>query len=280
MGLVPDWHENCEFYTKLAFTVLSRYALFLMVVIPGVIALGFGTSTRPPAEEFNVLVIDAGHGGKDPGCHGLVAKEKNITLSIALEVDSLLKKEFKDLKVILTRKTDVFVELHERARISSKNKADFFISIHCNANNNKTIYGSETYAMGLHKEDENMSIMVAENSVILLEENYEEQYEGFDPSSPDSYIMFTLLQNAYLKQSLNLARKIESEFKKTDRTSRGVKQAGFLVLWKAGTPALLVETGFLSNKIEEKYLHSEKGQKSIAQAIVRAIKIYAIELQS
>jgi N-acetylmuramoyl-L-alanine amidase len=122
--------------------------------------------------------------------------------------------------------------------------------------------------------------MVAENSVILLEENYEEQYEGFDPSSPDSYIMFTLLQNAYLKQSLNLARKIESEFKKTDRTSRGVKQAGFLVLWKAGTPALLVETGFLSNKIEEKYLHSEKGQKSIAQAIVRAIKIYAIELQS
>jgi N-acetylmuramoyl-L-alanine amidase len=210
----------------------------------------------------------------------LVAKEKNITLSIALEVDSLLKKEFKDLKVILTRKTDVFVELHERANISARNKADFFISIHCNANNNKTIYGSETYAMGLHKEDENMSVMVAENSVILLEENYEEQYEGFDPSSPDSYIMFTLLQNAYLKQSLNLARKIESEFKKSDRTSRGVKQAGFLVLWKAGTPALLIETGFLSNKIEEKYLHSEKGQKAIAQAIVRAIKIYAIELQS
>lgn len=226
-----------------------------------------------------MLVIDAGHGGKDPGCHGLVAQEKNVALSIALELEKLVKEGLPEIRVVMTRRTDVFVELHERAGHASKNKADFFISIHCNANNKKEIFGTETYAMGLHKESANLNTMMAENSVILMEENYEENYDGFDPESPEAYIMFSLIKDAYLKQSLSLAGKVENQFKNQTRRSRGVKQAGFLVLWRAGTPAILVESGFLTNREDEKYLHSDTGQKQVAMAVFRAFKEYKSEMQ-
>jgi len=226
-----------------------------------------------------LLVIDAGHGGKDPGCHGLLAKEKNVALSIALELEKIIRENLPEVRVVLTRRTDVFVELHERAGYASRNKADFFISIHCNANDKKEISGTETYAMGLHKENANLNTMISENSVILMEENHEENYDGFDPESPESYIVFSLIKDAYLKQSLAMATKVENHFKEQGRKSRGVKQAGFLVLWRAGTPAILVESGFLTNKDEEKYLHTDAGQQQVALSVFKAFKEYKIELQ-
>ncbi|NBV13706.1 MAG: N-acetylmuramoyl-L-alanine amidase [Sphingobacteriia bacterium] len=247
--------------------------------------LGIGVSSftplprSPRVGEF-LLVIDAGHGGKDPGCHGVVAKEKQVALSIALELEKLVKSEMPEVQVIMTRKTDVFVELHERAKHASLNKADFFISIHCNANPNPAINGTETYAMGLSKENANLNIMIAENSVIQLEENYNEEYEGFDPESPEAYIMFSLIKDAYLKKSLSLATQIETEFKTQGRKSRGAKQGPFLVLWRAGTPSILVETGFLTHKEEEKFLYAESGQKQVALGIFNAFQTYTEEKTS
>lgn len=237
----------------------------------------FKPSGSKPGEFL--LVIDAGHGGKDPGCHGVLAKEKNVSLSIALELEKLVKESLPEVRVVMTRRTDVFVELHARAGHASKNKADFFISIHCNANDKKDISGTETYAMGLHKESANLNTMMAENSVILMEEDYEEKYDGFDPESPEAYIMFSLIKDAYLKQSLALASKVENQFKNTGRKSRGVKQAGFLVLWRAGTPAILVESGFLTNAEEEKFLHTDTGQKQVALSVFKAFKEYKSEIQ-
>lgn len=230
---------------------------------------------RPSTGIIKTLVIDAGHGGKDPGTSGISSKEKNITLAIATELSRIVKENYPSIKVIMTRTSDVFVELHNRAEYASTNKADFFISIHCNANPNKTIQGTETYLMGPHKDQANFEVIKRENSAILFEEDYKEHYDNFDPESPESYILFNLTQNAFMKQSYRLASKCESQFKeRVGRTSRGVKQAGFLVLWKSGTPSILIETGFLSNKQEETFLASENGQVFIASAIYRALKEY------
>jgi len=225
--------------------------------------------------QIKTLVLDAGHGGKDPGTSGSNTKEKNISLDVILKLEKLLRAHYPNLKVILTRSTDEFVELAERANIANKNKADFFISVHCNANDNKTIHGSETYVMGLHKEEDNIQTMMTENASILLEKDYEKTYDGFDPHSIDSYILFTMVQNVYLKQSLAFASKVEKNMMiHTKRKSRGVKQAGFLVLWKTTMPSVLIEIGFLSNKEEEKYLNSSEGQAAIAKSIFKAISEY------
>lgn len=234
-----------------------------------------------PATGFSIktIVIDAGHGGHDSGCLGSFAKEKNVTLSVALKVGALLEKNFPDVKVIYTRKTDEFIELYERASIANRNKADLFVSIHCNANSNKTAYGTESWVMGLHKTDANLDVAKRENSVILLENNYAQNYDGFDPNSPESYIMFSLNQNAYLNQSLNVAAKVENEFRKIGRTSRGVKQAGYLVLWRTTMPSLLIETGFLTNNSEEKFLASIDGQNKIALSVFEAIAKYKSEVE-
>lgn len=221
---------------------------------------------------IKTLVLDAGHGGKDPGTSGTSTKEKNISLDVVLKIEQLLKSNYPNLKVLLTRRTDEFIELAERANIANKNKADFFISVHCNANDNKTIRGSETYVMGLHKEEDNVQMIMNENASILLEKDHEKNYDGFDPHSIESYIMFSMVQNVHLKQSLAFASKVEKNMiAHTKRKSRGVKQAGFLVLWKTTMPSVLIEIGFLTHKEEEKYLNSTEGKSAIAKSIFKAI---------
>ncbi len=223
---------------------------------------------------FKTIVIDAGHGGHDSGCLGAFEKEKNITLDIALKLGALIEKNMPDVKVIYTRKTDVFIELYERAEIANRNNADLFISIHCNANKNTSAYGTESWVMGLHKTEANLEVAKRENSSILLEDNYSKNYEGFDPNAPESYIIFSLNQSAYIDQSISLASQVEQEFDKDGRTTRGVKQAGYLVLWRTTMPAILIETGFLTNRVEEKVLASDDGQNQIAHSILDAVKDY------
>ncbi|MCX8112258.1 MAG: N-acetylmuramoyl-L-alanine amidase [Bacteroidia bacterium] len=221
-----------------------------------------------------LVVIDPGHGGKDPGASGKVFKEKDIVLSVSLKLAELLKKD-PLFRPVLTRDTDTFVELIRRADTANKLHADFFLSIHCNANPKREVAGSETYALGEHKTKDNLAVVMRENSAILLEEGYQRTYEGFDPNSEEAYIIFSLMQHAYLKQSLRLARKIEDALvDKTKRQSRGVRQAGFLVLWRTSMPAVLCEIGFITNPEEEKYLGSESGQEHIAQALYQALRQY------
>jgi N-acetylmuramoyl-L-alanine amidase len=232
--------------------------------------------------KIKTVVIDAGHGGKDPGTHGLVTKEKDIALKIALEVGKLIKSNIPGVKVVYTRSTDIFIPLNERANIANRNKADLFMSIHCNANaNSKAIYGTETYVMGLHKSEDNLEVVNRENAVVLQEDNYEENYDGFDPNSPVANIVFSNYQNAFLENSLKFAQLVENQFKnKAGRKSRGVKQQGFIVLWKTTMPSVLIEAGYLTNKEEEAYLNTQQGRSYIASAIYRAFKEYKQAVES
>jgi len=226
------------------------------------------------------VVIDAGHGGNDPGAIGRKAKEKNITLSIALKLGNLIREHMQDVDIIFTRDTDVFVELYQRAEIANRNKADLFISIHCNANPSHVFQGAETYVMGLHKSKQNLEISKLENASILMEPDYLTRYDGFDPGSDESYITFTLFQDAYLNQSTEFAAEVQNELKdRVGMDDRGVRQAGFLVLYKTTMPAVLIETGFLSNPLEESYLMSGTGQDHIANAIFRALNLYKQRLE-
>lgn len=230
--------------------------------------------------KISKVVIDAGHGGRDPGCLGSKTKEKDVTLSIALKLGGLIKKNFPEVKVVYTRNTDVLVELFKRARIANESKADLFISIHCNANPSENPYGAETYVMGLHKSQANLEIAQKENASIFMEDSYSNNYDGFDPASTEAYIIFSLYQNAYLDQSLGLATKVQAQMKeKAGMSDRGVKQAGFLVLYKTAMPSILIETGFLSNLKDESFLSSAKGQELIALGIYKAFKTYKNELE-
>lgn len=238
--------------------------------------------------KIKTVVIDAGHGGKAPGTTGKYTKEKDITLKVALKVGKLIEENVPGVKVLYTRKTDVFIGLAERAKVATDNHADVFISIHANSlpedtpyDRKQSIYGTETYVMGLHKNEENFEVAKRENSVILLEDNYQEKYQGFDPNSPESYILFSLYQSASQEGSLLLASKIENEFgKRAGRKSRGVKQAGFQVLWETTMPSVLVEIGYLSNVKEERELNDPKVQDYIASAVYRAFKEYKNEVES
>jgi len=245
--------------------------------------LVFGSFTNLDVREFRVrtVVIDAGHGGKDPGALGKRTREKDIALKVALELGRIIEENTDDVKVLYTRNDDTFVQLEERANIANKNHADLFISIHCNAVKNPNVKGTETFVMGQTTTKGNLAVAQRENSVILLEEDYEERYEGFDPSSPASHIIFSLYQNAYLDNSLNFAQKIETQFKqRVGRTSRGVKQAGFVVLWRTNMPSVLVELGFLTNQAEETYLMDDLGQVYLASGIWRAFRDYKKDLES
>lgn len=241
-----------------------------------------GSSSTTGVREYRIkkIVIDAGHGGKDPGTHGDFSREKDIALKIALELGTTIKKYLPDVEVIYTRKDDNFIELIDRADIANKNGADLFISIHCNSISNPKIKGTETWVMGLHTSEANLQVAKRENSVILLEESYEENYGDFDPNSDESHILLSLYQSAYLENSLNLAGRIESQFKeRVGRHSRGVKQAGFVVLYKTSMPSVLVETGFLTNTEEEKQLNDVTQQSYIASGIFRAFRDYKVEIE-
>ncbi|WP_232058363.1 N-acetylmuramoyl-L-alanine amidase family protein [Nibribacter ruber] len=226
------------------------------------------------------VVIDAGHGGKDVGCNGKSAYEKHVALAVALQLGKQIEQNNPDVKVIYTRKDDTFVELIDRAGIANKNHADLFISIHCNSGPSAA-YGTETYTMGLHTSNGNLAVAKRENSVILQEDNYKENYGGFNPNSPQSHILFSLYQSAYIDNSLRFAQKVEKQFKsKLGRSSRGVKQAGFLVLWKSAMPSALIEIGFLTNPTEEKFLNDKSNQSYMASGIYRAFKEYKQELEA
>jgi len=221
-----------------------------------------------------IVVLDAGHGGKDPGRptkNGY--KEKDIALKVVLAIGKELEKNT-NIKVVYTRKTDKFIELKERGRIANKANADLFVSVHCNAHSSQA-YGSETYVLGLHRNKTNFEVAKAENEVIFLEDDYEVNYDGFDPNSPEAAIGLTLAQEDYLDQSILLASFIQNEFKsKLKRKDRGVKQAGFVVLHQTVMPSVLVETGFITNKKEGAYLNSKKGQAQLAKSVAKAIVEY------
>lgn len=253
-------------------SIISFFLLCFFVVATST------TLNKGRPQGVKVVVIDAGHGGHDPGCQYGGAKEKIVTLAIAKKIGRLIQDNLKDVKVIYTREDDTFVELWERAAIANRNGAGVFISIHCNANNKTSVCGTETYAMGLHKTEDNLDVSRRENDVVLMEKDYTEKYDGFDPKDPEAEIIFTLFQGAYMEQSVRLAELIEKQFKtKIKRHSRGVKQAGFLVLWKTTMPSVLVETGFLSNTTERQYLVSSRGQDSIAACIYRAFEEFKTE---
>lgn len=232
-----------------------------------------------PDFRIKKVVIDAGHGGKDPGCSGASAKEKDVCLSIALNLGKYISEHFKEVEVIYTRKTDIFPSLHERAKIANDNKADLFICIHANSASSVQVCGTETYVMGLHVSEANLEVAKRENSAILMEDNYKMQYEGFNPNSDESYIAISLLQNTYLEQSLNFASKIQKQVAGMHRYDRGVKQAGFLVLYRTAMPSVLIETGFLTNKEEEKFLADTANQAKVAFAIFEAFKEYKQEME-
>ncbi len=257
--------------------MIGKILLVILVVMGNSTFLGY-SSDNPKKKK--ILVLDAGHGGKDSGATGQKAKEKDIVLAITLKVGTYVEQNLPNVQVIYTRKTDEFIPLDKRADIANKNNADLFISIHANSNKSNKPVGTETYTMGLHKTQGNFEVAQKENSVIVLEEDYHTKYEGFDPNSSESYIIFSLMQNTYLEKSLNMASYVQEEFReKAKRTDRGVKQAGFLVLWNTSMPSILVEVGFVSHPDEEKYLLSESGQDYLASSIYRAIKKYFANLE-
>lgn len=221
------------------------------------------------------VVLDPGHGGKDPGAIGKFSQEKDLNLSLALEVGKQLKEQFPDLNVVYTRSTDVFIPLQERADIANKNNADLFISIHTNSADKKEPCGVETFILGTDKMEANLDVAMRENAVMKLEADYKTTYQGFDPNSIDSYIMFELLQNNYMDQSLQFATQIQNHFVgHLNRSDRGVRQAAFWVLLKTACPSILFEMGFISNPAEEKYLNSDSAMVQMAGALVKAFAAY------
>ncbi len=278
-----------EKFTTLPKGIAIRLNIVLLVRIIGLVFLfvaitllnSDALAQNGGGKKFTVC-IDPGHGGNQPGTFGKFTKEKEITLKVALKLGAILEDQMPDVKVVYTRKTDVTMGLRERAKVANDNHADVFISIHANSlpentpdTRRQSIYGTETYVLGLHKTQESLEVAMRENSVILLEENYEEKYQGFDPKSPESYILFSLTQSANHESSIRLASLIEDQFgKRAGRKSRGVKQAGFQVLWETAMPAVLVEIGYLSNTKEEKELNDPLVQEYIASAIFRAIREY------
>lgn len=237
------------------------------------------TSIEPPAYRVKTIVIDPGHGGHDGSTKGRFSKEKDVALEIALKLGKAIEKEMKDVKVLYTRKSDVFVKLYERIAVANDNKADLFISIHLNSmpiskrGQNTGARGTETFVSGFHRLGQ-QDVAVRENASLLLEENYKENYNGFDPNDPESYIIFSLMKREYREQSIRLASLIQEEFAGSGRVDRGVKEQGLAVLATAGMPAVLTEIGFISNPEEEKYMNSSHGQTEIVNNLVNAVKRY------
>jgi N-acetylmuramoyl-L-alanine amidase len=242
---------------------------------------GFTGNQQNNNTHIQTVVIDPGHGGKDPGAVYGNVREKDIVLDIALKLGKYIEASFPGVQVIYTRSTDVFVPLHQRAAIANKNNADLFISIHVNAVSRGNAQGTETWILGHDRSKENLDVAIKENSVIMLEADYKTTYEGFDPNSTESYIMFELAQNEYLEQSATLAKAVQDQFReRVQRIDRSVKQAGFLVLRQIAMPGILVEAGFLSHPAERKFLQSENGRDYLASAIFRAFRDYKKKIEA
>ena len=243
----------------------------LIFIIPVIV-----NAREPRDKTFTfTVVIDPGHGGDDPGAVYKGICEKNVVLEIGRKLGHYIRTETPDTKVVFTREKDIFIPLHQRAEIANNCKADLFISIHANFCNTPSISGTETFVLGLHRSEENLEVAKKENSVILLENDYTTRYEGFDPNSSESYIMFEMAQDEYMEQSIYVADLIQNQFRHSAmRRNRGVKQAGFLVLRETGMPSILIETGFISSPGEAAFLNSEKGQSKLALAIFLAFKEY------
>ncbi|HQQ92989.1 MAG TPA: N-acetylmuramoyl-L-alanine amidase [Bacteroidia bacterium] len=286
-----------------------KYVLFISLV--GLALASFMVLKPGAVNGLKTVVIDPGHGGKDPGCQGSIHREKDVALAVALRLGHLLEENYKDLKVIYTRTSDVFVDLEERAQIANRSKADLFLSIHCNAAGkavmvkdartgkmrpklvrnskgryiplekpNPVPYGTETYVMGLKNEEGKMKVATRENSAIFYEEDYEKKYGGFDPESEESYIIMSNYTSAYVIQSANLAVKLQDEYaSKAGRIDKGVHRQSIWVLWRTSMPSVLTEIGYLTNPLEEKFLGSEKGQDYLAKAIFRGIRHYKDDLE-
>jgi len=293
------------------YSMLKKYNLLFTFFILFICFSSLAKTDDEPKHKVKTVVIDAGHGGKDPGCSGHIHNEKTVALSVALKLGKYLEEHMKDVRVIYTRKTDVFVDLEDRAKIANDNNADLFISIHCNAagkavlvkdkvtgkmrpktyknkkgkvvvveTSNPEPYGSETYVMGLKNEEGKMKVAQRENSVILLEDNYESKYQGFDPDSQESYIIMSNYTSAYVLQSAGLAMKIQDEYsKKARRVNKGVHRQSIWVLWRTGMPSVLTEIGYLTNPQEELFLGSDKGQTYMAACLFRAFRRYKDEVE-
>ncbi|MEI6019960.1 MAG: N-acetylmuramoyl-L-alanine amidase [Bacteroidota bacterium] len=273
--------------------------------------LGFALFNPAGTNKIRTIVIDPGHGGQDPGCHGVSSQEKTIALAVALKLGKLLEENYPDLKVIYTRTSDVFVDLEARAQIANKAKADLFISIHCNAAGkplkikdpktgkqktkmfknkkgklvpvetiNPIPFGTETYVMGIKNEEGKMRVATRENSAIFYEDHYEQKYGGFDPESIESYIIMSNYTSAYVIQSANLAKKIQDEYtRKAGRIDKGVHRQSIWVLWRTSMPSILTEIGYLTNPLEETFMVAENGQDYLAKSIFRGLRKYKDEYE-
>ena len=258
--------------------IFSRNAIALLLLAALFLCTSFTDDKKKTNSKIRTIVIDPGHGGKDSGTMGtkrFKIYEKHVALAISLKLGDYIKNAFPNVDVVYTRDSDVFLELNERTELANNVNADLFISIHCDGFTNSTPSGASVFVMGMSKLKANMDIAIRENSAIYMEDNYQQKYEGFDPKSAESYIVFSLMQNIHLNQSLKIAEEVEKEFStKANRKSRGVKQAPFYVISRTNMPSILIECGFLTNFKEEEYLHSEIGQEYIASAIFRGFKAY------
>lgn len=264
--------------------------------------VSFTNNSNPPAYRIKTIVIDPGHGGRDGATHGKFSKEKDVSLAVALKLGQAIEEKLKDVKVVYTRKTDIFVDLYERIGLANEIKADLFISIHCNSmpirrvvtgyrkdsrGRRIPIYtvrqstgtnGTETFVSGFNRMGE-QDVAIRENASILLEKDYKENYEGYDPKDPETIIMLSLMKNAYREQSIKLATIMQNEYSKAGRTDRGVKEQSLAVLARAGMPAVLTEIGFISNPDEEDYMNSETGQNEIVDNLLNAIQTYRKQME-
>ena len=258
--------------------IFSRNAIALLLLAALFLCTSFTDDKKKTNSKIRTIVIDPGHGGKDSGTMGtkrFKIYEKHVALAVSLKLGDYIKNAFPNVDVVYTRDSDVFLELNERTELANNANADLFISIHCDGFTNSTPSGASVFVMGMSKLKANMDIAIRENSAIYMEDNYQQKYEGFDPKSAESYIVFSLMQNTHLNQSLKIAEEVEKEFStKANRKSRGVKQAPFYVISRTNMPSILIECGFLTNFKEEEYLHSEIGQEYIASAIFRGFKAY------
>ena len=258
--------------------IFSRNALGLLLLAALFVNPLFADDKKKKNNKIRTIVIDPGHGGKDSGTMGTkryTQYEKHIALDISLKLGNYIKEAFPDIEIIYTRKTDVFLELWERTELANEKNADLFISVHCDGFTNPNPSGASVFVMGMSKLKANMDVAMRENSVMYLEDNFKEKYDGFDPKSPESYIVFSLMQNTFLDQSISIAEKIEDEFaNRAKRKSRGVKQAPFYVISRVNMPSILIEAGFLTNPKEEDFLNTEVGKDHIASAIFRGFRSY------